>query len=100
MLKDIEGDIVLMEKLAAALTGDDVGEVLEHDQGIGRRPSGAGLRAFHDLLESLAGNRQWGGLQRVLDNASGDHLWLCPEHYVEYELPLPDLSESYLKPIR
>jgi len=37
--------------------------------------------------------RTWGGLRRVLTPA-GDFLWVCPEHYREYDPGLPDLSSS------
>ena len=58
------------------------------------RQEGAGLRAFHELLNKLDETRTWGGLRRVEDQASGDLLWVCEHHYKEHYNPgLPQLPD-------
>jgi hypothetical protein len=52
---------------------------------------GSALRALHALLVELDPQKNWGGLKGVA-TPTGDYLWLCPEHYEEYEPGLPDLS--------
>ena len=57
------------------------------------RPEGASLRVFHGLLGAEVKGRRWGGLWRALTK-TGDYLWICPEHYAEFEPELPKLSSS------
>ena len=59
--------------------------------GFFKRPVGAELREFHDLLEAEAKGRRWGGLRRV-PTKTGDYLWVCPKHYAEFDPALPKLS--------
>ena len=79
-----------MEKCAGALSGGglEVDESEMPGHGIRKRPVGAELREFHDLLKEQVTGRKWGGLRRALTK-TGDHLWLCPRHYDIYEPPLP-----------
>ncbi len=51
---------------------------------------GAALRSFRELLFSLDEQRHFCGLRRALAY-TGDYLWLCSEHYGNYEPPLPRL---------
>jgi hypothetical protein len=54
------------------------------------RAEGAGLRAFRELLLELDSAREFAGLRRAL-SPMGEYLWVCPEHYVEYDPGLPTL---------
>jgi hypothetical protein len=53
----------------------------------------AGLRAVREILQQLDPRRRYGGLRRVQD-ASGQILWVCPEHRAYYDPDLPRLSSS------
>ena len=55
-----------------------------------RREEGAGLRELLSLLLDLDKSRKWGNLRRVL-TPTGDYLWLCRDHYPEYDPGLPKL---------
>jgi internalin A len=46
------------------------------------------LRALRVLIFERDPLRKFGGLRRV-QNTSGDFLWVCPEHYSEYDPGLP-----------
>lgn len=50
---------------------------------------GANLRALRTIVFEHDPTRQFGGLQRVL-TASGDFLWVCPQHHSAYDPDLPD----------
>jgi internalin A len=47
---------------------------------------GAMLRGLRRLLEEKDKDRVWGKLKRRYDKSQGHHLWLCPEHFDEYEV--------------
>ena len=49
---------------------------------------GQALRALRILLFQKDHSRAFGGLRRV-HAPSGDFLWVCPDHYVEYDPGLP-----------
>jgi internalin A len=51
---------------------------------------GAGLRALRVLLFEEDRARSFGDLRRVR-TPSGDFLWVCPEHYRDYDPGLPSL---------
>lgn len=51
---------------------------------------GAALRALRALVFQLDPARDFGGLRRV-QAPSGDLLWVCPDHYPEYDPGLPEL---------
>ena len=92
-LKGLKPKLDLMEKCAGALPGGEL-ETLggaEQPTGFFKRPVGAELREFHDLLEAEAKGRRWGGLRRV-PTKTGDYLWVCPKHYAEFDPALPKLS--------
>ena len=81
-----------MEKCAGALPGGEL-ETLgggERATGFFKRPEGAELREFHDLLKAEVKGRTWGGLRRV-GTKTGDYLWLCPKHYAEFDPALPEV---------
>ena len=49
-----------------------------------------GHRVLHRVLLDVDRERRWGGLRSVVTGA-GDRLWVCREHYLEYEPDLPKL---------
>jgi internalin A len=51
---------------------------------------GEGLYFLRMLLVELDPSRVFGDLRRVLD-AAGDYLWVCEDHYSEYDPGLPIL---------
>ncbi|MGH8888023.1 MAG: COR domain-containing protein, partial [Egibacteraceae bacterium] len=53
---------------------------------------GAGLRSLRTLLLEQDPSRSFGGLRRVR-TASGDFLWICADHYLEYDPGLPTLPQ-------
>ena len=55
---------------------------------------GDGLRTLHTLLDQVAGDGKRGDLRRVVSKNSGDVLWVCKDHYREYEPGLPKLGNS------
>ncbi len=93
MLNEVGPKLQLMERLASVLLkGDlDVPSSREETDQLVTRAESAGLRELHSLLLDLDPTRSWGNLKRVLTPA-GDYLWLCPEHYGEFEPGLPKLD--------
>jgi internalin A len=49
---------------------------------------GAGLRALRSIVFEQDPHRAFGGMRRV-QAPSGDLMWVCPEHYPEYDPGLP-----------
>ena len=92
-LKGLKPKLDLMEKCAGALPGGEL-ETLgggERATGFFKRPEGADLREFHDLLKAEVKGRAWGGLGRV-GTKTGDYPWLCPTHYAEFDPALPEVG--------
>ena len=86
-----------LSKSAAALTPemDAAAKRIEHlDYPYRTRAEGAGLRAFHDLLEHVGWQPGAANLRRVTDKSTGDVLWVCPMHYKEYDPGLPVIPEQ------
>jgi internalin A len=54
-----------------------------------------GLRVFRSLLFAHDSTKFFGGLRRV-QSPSGDFLWVCPEHYAEYDPGLPEIPGARL----
>ena len=52
------------------------------------RAEGEALRALRQILFEHDRAHRFGGLRRWL-TVTGDYLWLCPEHYAEYDPGLP-----------
>lgn len=52
---------------------------------------GAAARELRAILLKLDPSGRWGGLRRVL-SASGDYLWVCPEHYPLYDPGIPTID--------
>ncbi len=55
---------------------------------------GAEHRVFHSLLRELDKSEHYGGLKWTLDKASGDWMWLCPQHFKIFNPDLPKLPPS------
>ena len=91
-LSHTKGDLDLMKTLVAELPSD-----LDQDQGaiglgetMGRLTpaQNEALRAIRTVLFEHDQARTFGRLRRVLA-PSGDFLWVCPDHYPEYDPGLP-----------
>lgn len=83
----------LMEKTTKTMLDGDFdapGKRLDRGLDLARASEGSALRELHSLLLSLDPQRTWGGLRRVRAE-TGEFLWLCKNHYHEYEPPLPKL---------
>ena len=92
-LKSVQKQIDLTKTLAERLLPEQSRRHLVRiDGGTELAPAqGEGLRALRRLLlEVLDLNREFGGLRRVR-TPSGDLLWVCSEHYSEYDPGLPVL---------
>jgi hypothetical protein len=91
-LEHVKPKLDLMEKCAGALPSGklETRGPAERPTGFSKRPEGAGLREFHDLLKAEVKGRAWGGLRHV-PTKTGDFLWLCPKHYAEFDPDLPRL---------
>jgi hypothetical protein len=88
-LKGVEHSIKFTETLVATLP--EPRETKSHsafDVNFGSSAEGAGLRALRTFLMAEDPVQSFGGLRRV-PNPSGDFLWICPEHYREYDRGLP-----------
>ena len=86
-------ELELMSKIVADLpTGlpkdsDAVG-LIERDDGTLTAAEGQALRMIRVVLFERDHLRAFGGMRRV-QAPSGDFLWVCPEHYSEYDPGLP-----------
>ena len=58
---------------------------------------GDALRALRVLIFEEDPQRRFGGLRRV-QSPSGDFLWVCPIHYIEYDPGLPPVPPSRPSP--
>jgi hypothetical protein len=56
-----------------------------------RQAEGEGLRAIRAIIFDKDPLRSFGGLRRV-QAPSGDYLWICENHYREYDPGLPKMS--------
>lgn len=90
LLKRFEPEMELMKTLVGLLP-DKPAEPLGRER-LSRLSSaeGAGLRALRELLFRQDPNRAFGDLRRVQAPA-GDFLWVCAQHYPEYDPGLPTL---------
>ena len=92
-----QGDLHLMSTLVAELPGeqdqnlDDVS--LGEAKGQLTRAEAQALRAIRAILFEHDRLRAFGGLRRVLE-PSGDFLWVCTDHYPEYDPGLPTVPKA------
>jgi hypothetical protein len=89
--KDLADEMNLMDRIAGALpSGIEIDrEAVEENEQL-TRAQGEGLRALRQLLLELDKRRSFGGMRHAV-TASGDVLWVCPEHHPEYDPGLPAL---------
>jgi hypothetical protein len=83
-----------MKALVEALPEEEAGEVATAAPG---QPTeqmtwaqGAALRVLRGIIFEHDPTRRFGGMHRV-QAPSGDFLWVCPNHYTEYDPGLPSL---------
>lgn len=84
-LSDMEG-LVAALPAERGITSIDTGELASPRL---TSASGSALRAFHHALRTLDKRQHWGGLQRVI-TPSGQYLWLCPDHFKQFEPDMPE----------
>jgi internalin A len=99
VFKEIKPHLEFMEKFTSGVLA---GELDSHKSyGLAGPPltraEGASLRALQEVLIGLDPGRKWGGLRKV-GTSSGDCLWVCPQHYPEYDPGLPVLPGSNSQP--
>jgi len=77
----------LIDNLPKDLENNESGE---RDYTTGRLTvaDGKALRSVRGFLLERDQSREFGGMRRVLA-PSGDFLWVCPKHYLEYDPGLP-----------
>jgi len=75
----------LLEDLATANTVPPTSQITAAE--------GEALRAPRVIIFEHDRTRRFGGLRRIQD-PSGDFLWVCPHHRVEYDPGLPTLPET------
>ncbi|HET6327663.1 MAG TPA: COR domain-containing protein [Planctomycetaceae bacterium] len=92
---ELKKRVDVMDNIARALQDMPKGKNVEIGHGGNRlsEAEGAALREMRELLRTLDPNSRWGGLTRVL-TASGDYLWVCEDHYKEYDPGLPQLPQQ------
>lgn len=87
-LKTAKADLDLMKTLSEKIPESEFStEKLQRGM---TKAQGAGLRALRTLLATLDTNSNFGDLRRVT-TPSGDLIWVCPEHYLQYDPGLPKL---------
>ena len=91
-LRHIQDELKLMAIVVEDLPSrqlEDQGEVSASDTAIPLSPAeGQALRGFRIWLFEHDHMRGFGGLRRV-QSISGEFLWICPQHYVQYDPGLP-----------
>lgn len=94
--KDIEAikqELELMKAITDQLPAnpeDNAGAELVDGHGRLTSAEGAGLRGFRYTLFQVDPSHSFGGLRRC-QAPSGEFLWVCPDHYSEYDPGLPVL---------
>jgi internalin A len=87
-------EIELMNSLVEALPEAPDSKKWEMDSAGSLTPmEGGALRGIRTLLFRQDPIREFGDLRRV-QNASGDFLWICPEHYSKYDPGLPRIPSG------
>ena len=79
--KDIAKRLSLMESMAAAVSAvpEQSADIASPGGQLLSSAEGDAYRAIRKLLNELDAAQGWGGLQRIL-SASGEFVWMCPEH--------------------
>jgi internalin A len=89
-LKDVRTDLDLMKVVAEKMPKVSFPSRKIEERSAMTAAEGAGLRALRVLLVKLDESQNFGGMRRVHAN-SGDFLWVCAEHYRNYDPGLPAL---------
>ena len=93
-LQAAQNELQLMTTLVTALPNQEPEDQpdLAHLESAGQvtRAEGQAWRAVRILIFEHDPSRAFGGLHRV-QAPSGDFLWICPDHYIEYDPGLPSI---------
>ena len=85
-IKQLQSYIDLMEEITKELPEiADLDSMDDIDKQSGQDAVGPALRALHSLLNEIDPSQKWGGLHKT-PTPDGNILWLCGEHYKEYEV--------------
>jgi internalin A len=96
-----QADLEVMTTLVAelpVLADQQADEDLEKLRGQLTAAQGEALRAIRAIIFEQDRFRSFGGMRRV-QTPSGDLLWVCPNHYPEYDPGLPKVWD-YDQPVR
>jgi len=89
---ELELSKTLVEQLPDLEDSEELSSGISED--IGRQSAklaeGSGLRMLREMLLDLDTSRTFGGLRRIV-SPSGDVLWVCRNHYSQYDPGLPRL---------
>ena len=82
----------MMKTIVDSLPREPAREMADVGQATGQMTAAEGdaLRALRALILENDKMRKFGRMRRV-QSSSGDFLWVCPNHYVEYDPGLPSL---------
>ena len=93
-LEQAQAHLDLMKTIVEDLPTLKTQEEIETPSGHMKRQltlaEGEALRAFRAVLFEHDSLRNFGGMRRVQE-PSGDFLWVCPKHYLEYDPGLPTI---------
>ena len=96
-LKDAQNQLDLMASVIGELPGPairDQGQFMAHESTSLLTPAeGEAARSLRMLLFELDHPRAFGDLRRV-QSPSGDFLWVCSDHYPEYDPGLPTIPDG------
>jgi hypothetical protein len=96
-LNRVQADLQLMGTLVADLPGKDgqnlASTAMDQASSHLSPAEGEALRALRIVLFQLDKLQAFGGLRRV-QAASGEFLWICAEHYRDYDPGLPTLPDT------
>jgi internalin A len=96
-LKQAQGELQLMTTLVAELpiqqAADQPGFAAEESRHQLTPAEGEAWRAVRVMIFAHDPARSFGGLHRV-QASSGDFLWICPEHYADYDPGLPSIPDN------
>jgi hypothetical protein len=96
-LKHANSELELMTALADELPKkpkDETDDLLAQDAVGQLSPSeGLALRGIRTVIFRHDPMKKFGGMRRVL-TAAGDFLWVCPDHYADYDPGLPTIPGS------
>ncbi|MGC4754856.1 COR domain-containing protein [Micromonospora trifolii] len=96
-MKDLQPDLELTKTLLASLPAhipeQRAGDIEAQDPAKLTRAEHEASRALRSKVFELDPTRHFGGLRRA-QTASGEFLWICPEHYEDYDPGLPKIPRQ------